>query len=303
MKRTTKPLPIIPDAVNASPKSSYTMIPNEMLRDPQISYRAKGLLCLLLSNKEGWKSYVSQIAKNSKEGVDAIQTGLRELEKFGYVMRLKYREKVSKIWVGSLWVYSGTPYCFDLKDSLLLLGHRGLEIPNIEKRLRQNISPERGSPDLGNPELGNPVLKIYNSKNTKITTTSEVEDVDLKKAVNGYITPKDFFKFKQIYPKNRGASDGTALTAWEKLCHNSTHRPTWNRIERAIKKQKETPRWQNPKFIPLASTWLNQKRWLDDPALMIAYETDQSNEDQMKREKEANEAEWRRHMGYDKDED
>ena len=302
MIRKKKHPPKIPDAVNASPKSSFTLIPNLMIRDPKISYRAKGLLCLLLSNSSGWKSYVTQISKDSKEGIEAIQSALRELERFGYVLRLKYREKTSKKWIGSLWAYSGTPYNFDLKDSLSLLNQCGLEIPNIQKRLKQNISPETGSPDMGNPELGNPSLRIFNSKKTKLTTTS-LEDVDLKKASNGYITLKDFFKFKLIYPKNRGAADGAAITAWEKLCNNPTHRPTWNRIERALQKQKETPRWQNPKFIPLASTWINQKRWFDDPALMITFENGEPSEAQQKKEKEDNEAEWRRQMGYDKDDD
>lgn len=80
-----------------------------------------------------------------------------------------------------------------------------------------------------------------------------------------YITPKLFEHFWELYPKK--TDKGKALTSWEKLCKKE-NRPEWAEIRTAIKLQIKTPRWQNPKFIPLPTTWLNNSRWLDDPTEM-----------------------------------
>ena len=56
---------IIPDAINANINNNYTMINNDILRDPTLSLKAKTLLCLLLSNQKGWKSYKTQIKRSN----------------------------------------------------------------------------------------------------------------------------------------------------------------------------------------------------------------------------------------------
>ena len=45
-------------------------------------------------------------------------------------------------------------------------------------------------------------------------------------------------------------------------------KPTWKEIKRALLLQRKSERWQDKQFIPHASTWLNQTRWLDDPEEM-----------------------------------
>ncbi len=91
------------------------------------------------------------------------------------------------------------------------------------------------------------------------------------------IVPSQFDMFWKLYQKGlsppRG-SRGEALVAWEKLCRNDNKknkRPTWRQICEAIVAQKKSERWQNPKFIPHASTWLNNYRWLDDPEEMKSW--------------------------------
>jgi hypothetical protein len=78
------------------------------------------------------------------------------------------------------------------------------------------------------------------------------------------ITPKKFELFWNIYP--RKTDKGKALTSWNKLCNKKPkERPIWRILRTAILEQKKSERWQNPKFIPMPATWLNQSRWLDDP--------------------------------------
>lgn len=106
----------IPDAINVSHLPNYTPIPNDLIRDPNISGKAKAILCLLLSNSNGWTSHVQAIEKMMKEGKDAIYSGLQELEIFGYFMRVKYRNKVSKKIIGNLWCYTNKKNNFDYKN-------------------------------------------------------------------------------------------------------------------------------------------------------------------------------------------
>lgn len=299
MKRTKASLPPLPDAINCQVQNEFTQIPNEFVRNPTISTKAKVVLCILLGNRQGWKSFIVSIKDCMKEGEETVRNAVKELEQLGYLIRLNYRDKKTKQWKGWLWVYSNTPYQYDFKDSFVLLDLHGLEIPNLEKRLRQKVSPEPKKPEVGNPKMGKGSTKNTNIKNNnKKISSSEEEDLNLKKGSNGYIVPKDVFKFLELYPSNRISSKGEVITKWEILCNNKVHRPTWNRIERAIKKQKETPRWQNEKFIPLATTWINQKRWLDDPAQMISYNAEE--QERASKQEEEDEREWRRKFGYDK---
>jgi hypothetical protein len=108
--------------------------------------------------------------------------------------------------------------------------------------------------------------KLKETKGNKIKgnkKTSSSDDGENK------ITINDFEKFWELYP--RKDYEGKARTKWENICTQKTwdkKRPTFRVIKRALLKQKETVQWQDVKYIPLPTTWLNQSRWKDDPAQM-----------------------------------
>jgi len=89
---------------------------------------------------------------------------------------------------------------------------------------------------------------------------------------NKYITPSLFDEFWKRYPRKEG-SKGKAKSIWDRICRRKTNKPTWKEIKLAIKNQKRSDQWKNPKYIPLPTTWLNQQRWLDDPEMMKDYST------------------------------
>jgi hypothetical protein len=113
----TKTAKKIPDAINSTAASNFTQISNNILRNPKLSAKAKGILCLLLSNQHGWHSYVASICSMMADGRTAIESGLKELEKTGYLKRFTYREKDTKIIRGVLWCYTDEPGVFDLGRS------------------------------------------------------------------------------------------------------------------------------------------------------------------------------------------
>lgn len=77
----------------------------------------------------------------------------------------------------------------------------------------------------------------------------------------------DFEYFWELYPKK--TDKGKAQNSWKKLCGQKS-RPKFSVIRKAIKEQIKTDRWKKG-FIPLPTTWINQCRWLDDPAEMKDY--------------------------------
>jgi hypothetical protein len=65
----------------------FTQIPNEWLRDTRLSFKARGLLALVMSHISGWSLSIASLADHNQEGRDAIRTAISELEKYGYLTR------------------------------------------------------------------------------------------------------------------------------------------------------------------------------------------------------------------------
>jgi DNA-binding MarR family transcriptional regulator len=81
----------------------FTQIPNDWVRDGDLSLKARGLLALLMSHKPGWSVSVNSLIDKSKEGRDAIKSAVAELEAQGYLRREQEREDGGKfgeaIWI------------------------------------------------------------------------------------------------------------------------------------------------------------------------------------------------------------
>ena len=62
----------------------FTQIANEALRDPRLSYRAKGILAAALTHEAGFSFGRPWIDSHGTEGRDAITTAIAELKALGY---------------------------------------------------------------------------------------------------------------------------------------------------------------------------------------------------------------------------
>ena len=75
----------------------YTVMCNCHLKDTSLSLKAKGLLSMMLSLPDEWNYNTRGLAAICKEGVDAISTAIRELEKAGYIIRRQLRGSNGRI--------------------------------------------------------------------------------------------------------------------------------------------------------------------------------------------------------------
>ena len=74
--------------------ANYTVMSNEHLRNRELSLKAKGLLSQMLSLPEEWDYSLEGLSRINREGVDAIRTGICELEEHGYLERRPGRHRV-----------------------------------------------------------------------------------------------------------------------------------------------------------------------------------------------------------------
>lgn len=112
------------------PSRDYTVVRNDVLRDVRLSYRARGVLMAILSRPDDWRTDAESLAREGREGRDAIRAALLELQEAGYLRRQKRQDPQTGRW-------STESMVFDEPDAW---------------------KPAAGDPTPGNPTPGNPTV-------------------------------------------------------------------------------------------------------------------------------------------------
>lgn len=71
----------------------YVQIDKECLKDKRLGWKAKGILAYLLSKPDDWQVYLTDLKKQSTDGMKSVSSGIRELEKHHYIEKRKKRGK------------------------------------------------------------------------------------------------------------------------------------------------------------------------------------------------------------------
>jgi hypothetical protein len=77
----------MPHMIQTGPtrRSHFAIIANAAMRDPRLSWGAKGLLATMLTYADGWKYHQSHLATLTTDGKHATRSAIQELIKAGYV--------------------------------------------------------------------------------------------------------------------------------------------------------------------------------------------------------------------------
>lgn len=85
-------------------RGNYTTVPNSLLSDDRITWKAKGIFAYLLSKPDNWNFYIDEIKGNATDGKTALKSGLRELEEYCYLRRSPSNNASDGKFAGWEWV-------------------------------------------------------------------------------------------------------------------------------------------------------------------------------------------------------
>jgi len=78
--------------IRVQPTAAWVAVPNAVLEEPRMSWRAKGVWAYLNSRPEGWQVRESDLLKRSTDGRHAMRSAIQELESCGYLRRDPIRD-------------------------------------------------------------------------------------------------------------------------------------------------------------------------------------------------------------------
>lgn len=127
-------------------KKNFTTIDNTCIRDERLSWKEKGIHTYLMSLPEDWKIFVSEIVKHSRDGKSALYSAIQTLESYGYIKRIRNRDKNGRFEETVYYVY---------------------EEPT------DNVTPLSENPDVVNPDMVEPDTENQTQLITNILTTNK----------------------------------------------------------------------------------------------------------------------------------
>lgn len=133
-------------------QANFTIIPNALLADQRLTWKAKGILCYLMSKPQSWSVHASDIEARGADGGSAVRSAIKELRAIGYAQLVKY-------------VRSGrvVKWALHVADTDMFPPNE-----NNATVIDQGSKPETGSPDVENPHL-----EKRDNSNTEKTKTDK----------------------------------------------------------------------------------------------------------------------------------
>ena len=213
----------------------FSAFDNETLRDPKLSLKARGLLVTCLSLPPDWRFSIRGLTGFCRDGRDAVDSALQELEAAGYLRRSKIPGHTED---GK---FSGTEYTF-------------FEVPEQPRPdFPDTVKPDTVKPDTENPpqqkkeeqkkEITNPPIAPREGRRKRAKLVCEWE-------------PEAFERFWKLYP--RGEDKDKARYEWDAL---QPDHALMQIMSAALKRQIQTDEWQRGVGIPYACRWLSNHRW------------------------------------------
>ena len=197
-------------------KSSFTVIDNAIFKDRKVSFKAKGLLCQMLSLPDGWEYSVKGLATLASDKYSAITSGLKELEEAGYFRREQLYDKGK--FAGYEYIISETPV---MKNS---------DFTFSENPISENTISE-------NPTQLNTKESITNESKTKVIDIRHMIPPTIE-MVEDYINEHGYnvnaHSFMDFYESKGWLVGKTKMRDWQAAVR------TWSRNEYGTKNNKSS---------------------------------------------------------------
>ena len=147
----------------------FTQINNSVLLDEQLSFKARGILALLLSRPKGWQIYVNEVVQRSdKDGRRAVQSGFKELLDYGYV-------SLSRVFNDETGRFEGCFY--QLKETLFLPRQAHFRTTQNTDLQHDSHPKEKATSSGGDPKTA-PYTKKESSNTKSINNKNQQQRSD-----------------------------------------------------------------------------------------------------------------------------
>lgn len=163
-------------------EKDFTVIPNEIIRNKEMSMNSKMLLITMLSLPPGWDFSINGLKTIVKEGRDTVRNALQEIEKYGYLTRNRVRNAD-----GTLLGYEYTVYQYPVEERKRTYKNKSVK-PKTEKPT--TVKPFSDEPTMDFPiqyskdiELSKDILLSKDDKMSKeIISPTELNSFSKEKA-------------------------------------------------------------------------------------------------------------------------
>ncbi|HDR7640773.1 conserved phage C-terminal domain-containing protein [Bacillus wiedmannii] len=147
-----------------SKDKNYTTINNTGLRDERLTWKAKGILAYILSLPDDWVFYMEEVATHSKDKLDSLKSGIKELKEHGYVKRYPVKNEKGKIARWEMIIYE-VP-----QGEYPLVENPQMEKPLVDKPLVENpplLSTKELSTNKSNTDKQNNTMSSSNEEDNQ----------------------------------------------------------------------------------------------------------------------------------------
>lgn len=131
----------------------YTHVNNEIFHDRELSYKAKGLFCQMLSLPDNWDFKENSIKALATDGISSVRSGLKELMNKGYLVREPIRD-------GNLIV----DWQYTLIDNPRNLENLKIENLKLENLKLENLNPIKLNTNSTKKELNKNNINVCKHK-------------------------------------------------------------------------------------------------------------------------------------------
>lgn len=136
-------------------RKDFTTLPNDLIRDRHLSWKALGLIVYILSLPDDFHLRLSYLTKQKKDGRDGTRAGLKELELAGYLTIRQERGERGKF-TQVIWEVTDSP-----NDPFSGQNAPRSEYPNT-------VNPNTDKPNSVNPTL----INTNNKQELNLTKTT-----------------------------------------------------------------------------------------------------------------------------------
>ena len=223
----------------SSKHSNYSVINNEVLRREDLSWKAKGIMCYVLSLPDDWEIYLEELEKHATDGRDSFRSGWRELINKGYVVTYQDRGENGKF----------SSYKTEIRESV------SYDVPETDY-------PYTDKPSSDKPYAENP--KLLSTNNTNYLSKLNTDSNNISSTDDSQNLRNRFELIWEQYPKGRKQGKDKSFKAYQRAIKKEgvTDEMILKGLS-AYKKQIEIQRTEL-KFIKQAVTWFTNKSWNDE---------------------------------------